>query len=50
MELWRYIPPKLEHVQRRAVSMGAGLRGRSYEQKLREVGLTTLEERRIRGT
>ena len=29
--------------------MVAGLRGRSYEQKLREVGLTTLEERRIRG-
>ena len=40
---------KLEHVQRRAVNMVAGLRGRSYEQKLREVGLTTLEERRIRG-
>ena len=29
--------------------MVAGLRGRSYEQKLREVGLTTLEDRRIRG-
>ena len=29
--------------------MVAGLRGRSYEQKLMEVGLTTLEERRIRG-
>ena len=40
---------KLEQVQKRAVNMVAGLRGRSYEQKLREVGLTTLEERRIRG-
>ena len=40
---------KLEQVQRRAVNMVAGLRGRTYEQKLREVGLTTLEERRIRG-
>jgi ribonuclease P/MRP protein subunit RPP40 len=40
---------KLEQVQRRAVNMVAGLRGRTYEQKLRKVGLTTLEERRIMG-
>ena len=40
---------KLEKVQKRAVGMVAGLRGRNYEQKLREVGLTTLEERRVRG-
>ena len=40
---------KLEKVQRRAVNMVAGLRGRTYEQKLVEVGLTTLEERRVRG-
>ena len=40
---------KLEKVQKRAVNMVAGLRGRNYEQKLREVGLTTLEERRDRG-
>ena len=40
---------KLEQVQKRAVNMVAGLRGRTYEQKLMEVGLTTLEERRIRG-
>ena len=29
--------------------MVAGLKGRTYEQKLVEVGLTTLEERRVRG-
>ena len=40
---------KLEKVQRRAVNMVAGLRGRTYEQKLVEVGLTTLEDRRLRG-
>ena len=40
---------KLEKVQRRAVNMVAGLKGRSYEQKLREVGLTMLEQRRTRG-
>ena len=40
---------KLEKLQRRAVNMVAGLRGRTYEQKLVEVGLTTLEERRVRG-
>ena len=40
---------KLEQVQRRAVNMVAGLRGRTYEQKLKEVGLTTLEDRRTRG-
>lgn len=40
---------KLEKVQRRAVNMVAGLRGRTYEQKLEEVGLTTLEDRRTRG-
>ena len=40
---------KLEQVQSRAVNMVAGLKGRSYEQKLSEVGLTTLEKRRTRG-
>ena len=38
----------LEAVQRRAVRMISGLSG-SYEDKLRQVGLTTLSERRIRG-
>ena len=40
---------KLEKVQRRAVNMVAGLKGRTYQDKLREVGLTSLEERRERG-
>ena len=38
----------LERVQRRAVNMICGLAG-SYEQKLRELGLLTLEENRVRG-
>ena len=38
-----------EKVQERAVNMVRGLRGRSYEAKLKEVGLTTLVERRQRG-
>ena len=29
--------------------MVSGLKGRTYEEKLAEVGLTTLEERRVRG-
>ena len=40
---------KLEKVQRRAVNMVAGLKGKTYQDKLKEVGLTTLEERRDRG-
>ena len=40
---------KLEKVQRRAVNMVAGLKGRTYQDKLREVGLTSLEDRRERG-
>jgi hypothetical protein len=36
----------LEKVQRRAVGMISGLRGRDYEERLRELRLTTLEERR----
>lgn len=38
----------LENVQRRAVRMISNLQG-SYEQKLRVLGLTTLEENRVRG-
>ena len=40
---------KLEQVEKRAVNMVAGLRGRAYEEKLREVGLTSLHNRRVRG-
>ena len=36
----------LEKIQQRAVAMISGLKGDSYEERLRELGLTTLEERR----
>ena len=36
----------LERVQRKAVGMVTGLTARTYEEKLGELGLTTLEERR----
>jgi hypothetical protein len=36
----------LEKVQRRAVSMVSGLSGTSYEEKLEELGMLTLKERR----
>ena len=36
----------LEDVQRRAVRMVSGLSSTTYEEKLQELGLTTLEERR----
>jgi ribonuclease P/MRP protein subunit RPP40 len=35
-----------EKVQKRAVGMVSGLKGRTYEEKIEELGLTTLEERR----
>ena len=39
----------LEAVQKRAVNMTTGLKGRTYEEKLHECKLTTLQDRRIRG-
>ena len=39
----------LESVQKRAVRMVSGLQGREYGDRLEEVGLSTLEDRRVRG-
>ena len=36
----------LEAVQKKAVAMVSGLKGRAYEERLVELGMTTLEERR----
>ena len=39
----------LEQVQRRAVKMVSNIRGRTYEERLAELGMVTLETRRQRG-
>ena len=39
----------IENVQRRAIRMVSGLNSSVYEDRLRELGLTTLTERRLRG-
>jgi hypothetical protein len=35
----------LENLQRKAIDMVSGLQGRTYEERLKELGLTTIEER-----
>jgi hypothetical protein len=36
----------LERIQKRAVNMVSGMKAGTYEEKFKELGLTTLEERR----
>ena len=53
IQAWRPYRKKdidtLERIQRRATKMIPELRDLSYEERLKECGLTTLETRRLRG-
>ena len=46
---WKAYKEKLGKVQRRAVNMVPVFRGKSYQEILKEVGLSSLEDRRERG-
>ena len=46
---YQYDIDLLENVQIRAIKMVSGLKGKTYEDRLKEVGLTTLKVRRERG-
>ena len=39
----------IEHVQQRAVNMVVGLNGRTYGERLKEISMLSLYDRRIRG-